>query len=205
MDHHQRPRPPRTDAEKNLAPTSQTEGGPDLEDVEDLPEASRLPKTGAQIHFEYTVYADYRLLRRLIGYAGKIRLFTDEDGALIAGFKTAFADRIRDDEVQGATIKINKSLTVDERRAEVADTKTLINEHREALGDPELSDREVMTDHLAKLIEKDHNMTEQERQLKGVHTRNGWFRYPFATMAEPAKAIKNIHPGRPTVSSTLPA
>lgn len=135
----------------------------------------------------------YRLLRRLIGHAGKIRLFTDELGALIAGFKTALADRIRAHEVQGATIKINKSLAVDERRAEVAETKTLIRNHREALGDPDLSDREVMIDYLADFIEKTQNMIEQERKLRSLHVQSGWFRYPFATMAEPAKAIKLIH------------
>src|SRR3546814_7672924 len=39
------------------------------------------------------------LLRDLIGHAGKIRFYTDEDGALLAGFKTAFADLIQAEKV----------------------------------------------------------------------------------------------------------
>src|SRR3546814_12279326 len=90
----------------------------------------RSPRHGAQVHFEYTSYAQYRLLRRLVGHAGKIRFFMDEDGALQAAFKTAFADRIRDDEVDGAAVKIDKSMTVDERRLLVAETKQMLERYR---------------------------------------------------------------------------
>jgi hypothetical protein len=186
-------RPPRTIFEMHRAPQSQPEGGHDIEEVEDLAPASRLPRTGAQIHFEYTVYAHYRLLRDLIGHAGKIRFYTDEDGALLAGFKTAFADLIQAEKVDGATIKIDKTLTVDERRKLVKETKTLVAEYKTNLGRDDISDHEAMVDYLAKEIEAYYNLTEEERARIDPITAQGWFRYPFDTMSEPHKWIKNVN------------
>src|SRR3546814_8902436 len=67
----------------------------------------------------------------------------DEDGALQAAFKTAFADRIRDDEVDGAAVKIDKSMTVDERRLLVAETKQMLERYRAEEGLERLSDAEL--------------------------------------------------------------
>src|SRR3546814_18596260 len=54
-------RPPRTPMEKFRAPQSQPEGGHDIEEVENLAPAARLPKNGAQVTFDYRASATYPL------------------------------------------------------------------------------------------------------------------------------------------------
>lgn len=189
--------PPRPLAVREHLPAEQKFGMPDLEAVEDLHPKHQLPRHGAQVHFEYTCYAHYRLLRRLVGHAGKLRFFMDEDGALQAAFKTAFADRIRADEVDGAAVKINKSLTVDERRTLVAETKRLVDEYRAAAGLADFSDAEVRLDLLGHEIATFIELltTKKDSELKEIDPmlKKGWFWYPFNTMAEPHKRIKVLN------------
>jgi hypothetical protein len=192
--------PPRPRSVRESLPAEQKPGAPDLEAVEDLHPRHLLPRRGAQIHFEYTCYAHYRLLRRLIGHAGKLRFFMDEDGALQAAFKTAFVDRIRADEVDGAAVMINKSLTVDERRTLVAETKKLVDEYRAAAELDDLSDAEVRLDMLGHEIAAFIELlnTKEDRELKWTDPLlpKGWFRYPFNTMAEPHKRIRVLNAWR---------
>lgn len=50
---------------------------PDPEALERVFESSRTPKTGMQVHFEYTVHAHFRLLARLLVGPRKLRFYTD--------------------------------------------------------------------------------------------------------------------------------
>src|SRR3546814_19259663 len=102
----------------------------------------------------------------------------DEDGALQAAFKTAFADRIRDDEVDGAAVKIDKSMTVDERRLLVAETKQMLERYRAEEGLQSFSDAALrvhcLADEEAIFIAIHNTMNDAElRAIEPLHP-TGW-------------------------------
>src|SRR3546814_2420611 len=125
---------------------------------------------------------------------------SDLDGALQAAFKTAFADRIRDDEVDGAAVKIDKSLTVDERRLLVAETKQMLERYRVEEGLESLSDAELRAHCLANevgiFIAMLNKMNDDELRAVDPLLPQGWFRYPYNTMAEPPKDREGVGEGK---------
>jgi hypothetical protein len=52
-----------------------------------------------QTHFECTVHAHFRLLRRLLGRAGKVRFFFDLDDTIRAACLSAFKSEISEGKV----------------------------------------------------------------------------------------------------------
>jgi hypothetical protein len=67
----------------------ETDAIPDPEAKERMSADRQLPASGMQTHFEYTVHAHFRLLRRLLGRAGKVRFFF----ACLSAFKSDISER----------------------------------------------------------------------------------------------------------------
>ena len=67
----------------------------DPEAKERAPTTTALPTSCAQVHFEYTVHAHFRLLRRMLGDVGKIRFFMDQDDTLRAGCISTYVEEMR--------------------------------------------------------------------------------------------------------------
>jgi len=55
---------------------------PDPESKERVPSILTLPRTGAQVHFEYTVHAHFRMLKSILGDVGKVRFYMDQDDTM---------------------------------------------------------------------------------------------------------------------------
>lgn len=143
----------------------------------------RLPDPGMQIHFEYTVHAHFRLLRQLLANAGKIRFFMDQDDTLRAGCLSAFAWDVLDARVDAFFVQINKTLTVDDRRRLVRESKAYFRQVREALDQPDWPDWKVRV----------FLLSQQLFDLPEVkHWRDEWVGFPDDTMAEPQKAVCHL-------------
>ena len=69
-----------------------------------------------QVHAEYTLYGHCLLLGDLSAGASMLRLFLDQDSGLRAGALGAFAERVADRTADAFSVRINKDMTVEERR-----------------------------------------------------------------------------------------
>lgn len=86
-------------------------------DVNEQSSITRLPQQGAQVHLEYTMYAHFQRLYHLIGHAWQLRFYVDQEAGINRAVNVAFGDRVVTGDCHALYIKINKELTVDERRA----------------------------------------------------------------------------------------
>lgn len=78
------------------------------------------PANGVQIHAEYTLYAHFFLLKQFFGGVEKIRFFLDQDSGMRAANLAAVQSEIQDRRCDVYYARINKSLTVDEKKKMLA-------------------------------------------------------------------------------------
>jgi hypothetical protein len=154
---------------------------PDPEDKERVHKDLKLPVSGMQVHFAYTVHAHFRLLRRLLAGAGKIRFFFDQDDTIRAACLSAFKDEMRTGRADAFYVTIDKLLTVDDRRRLVKQSKDRFEAYRKAKGDPGLKDWRI-------------RVLLMEEALGQMPTKKGgrrepWVEFPEHTMGEPKKAV----------------
>jgi len=150
----------------------------DVEVFEEPGRTTQLPKTGMQVHAEYTLYGHCFLLRDLSKGAEEVRLFLDQDSGMRAAVLGAFAERMADRTADAFYVRINKDMTVDERKHALKASRerfhVLEEEH------PEL-DRQALQ--LFVIKEALANMS-----IIG-HWKDRWLTHPFPSMSEPEKAV----------------
>ncbi|WP_173480994.1 MULTISPECIES: hypothetical protein [unclassified Marinobacterium] len=87
---------------------------------------SYLPQNGALVHLEYTMYAHFLNLRRLIGHSQSINFFVDRESGIHRALALAFGDRFESENFNALFVGSSKNLTIDERQKLVKDTKKLV-------------------------------------------------------------------------------
>ncbi len=151
----------------------------DAEALDDVHGTRALPKRGMQVRFEYTVHAHFRLLKRFFAGVGKVRFFIDQDETLRSGAISAFADEVRVGSADILFVKVNKALTVDQRKRMVSDTATKVLEARRRMPDGG-TDEEVLQ----------YMIVEALQDLDpDLPWRKRWVRFPMSTMYEADKAV----------------
>jgi transposase-like protein len=150
----------------------------DVENFEHPTRASRLPANGMQIHAEYTLYAHFFLLKRFFGGAEKVRFFLDQDSGMRAACLGAFQSEIQDRRCDAFYVRINKSMTIDEKKKALARSRDEFRKMRDMY--PDLSDKELK---LLLIKERMQGMAEIGQW------KDRWLRHPFPNMSEPEKAI----------------
>ncbi len=155
-----------------------TESRSDVEVFEEPGRTTQLPKTGMQAHAEYTLYGHYFLLRDLSIGAEKIRLFLDQDSGMRAAALGAFAERVTERTADAFYVRINKDMTVDERKHALKISRerfrALEEEH------PDL-DRQALRLFVIKEALADMSVI--------GHWKDRWLTHPFPSMSEPEKAV----------------
>ena len=150
----------------------------DIESPDSPSPLERLPEYGMQIHDEYTMYGHFFFLKRLLGNVQKWRFFIDQDPGLRAACLAAFHDEIRGRTADAFYVRINKGLTVDERRHRYNNAKAVFEQAKAA--HPGMKPQEVKRE----LIKE---------RLAAMTTRgkwqDQWLDHPFPTMGEPEKAV----------------
>lgn len=89
------------------------------EDVEAFDEKNKnqkLPSFGVQTHAEYTMIAHFHFLKKLLGNVEKWRFFLDQDSGIRAACISAFVDEVKSKTMEAFYVRIEKGLTVDEKR-----------------------------------------------------------------------------------------
>lgn len=156
---------------------AELEGRDDVE-VGTLPEYhTQLPKQGMQVHSEYTLYGHFFFLERLFRGVGKVRFFLDQESGIRAACLAAFHSRVKAREVDAFYVKINKDMTVNEKRKAKFRSEEAIAAARcrfPTLRDDELQ-RELIKERLA-------------GTAPIGKWSDRWLLHPISTMSEPDKA-----------------
>ncbi len=150
----------------------------DVEASESLDNSRKLPARGMQVHSEYTMYGHFYHLSRLFGGVEKIRLFLDQDSGIRAACLSAFQSKVAERSCDAFYVRTNKSMTVDEKRHALGDSRREFRQMQKAF--PNLSESEVK---LLLIKERMQSMAEIGRW------RDRWLLHPFPNMSEPEKAV----------------
>ena len=150
----------------------------DIENPDTPSPLKRLPEYGMQIRGEYTMYGHFFFLKRLLRNVQKWRFFLDQDPGLRAACLSAFQDEILDRTADAFYVRINKELTVDEKRHRYNDAKAVFEQAKTLHPDMKLQEvkQELIKERLATMT---------------VHGKwqDQWLDHPFPTMGEPEKAV----------------
>lgn len=154
---------------------------PDVESTDDHSAETQLPRSGMQIHLEYTVYGHFFFLRALFKNIGKVRFYLDQDSAIRAACLSAFWDRVKNRTVDAYYVQINKELTNEQKLRRQGRIKKAL---RRAMGAyPNLTEDEV------KLLFVKTRMAKMKPIGK---LEDMWLRHPFPRMDEPKKAVCHL-------------
>jgi hypothetical protein len=140
-----------------------------------------LPYAGMQVHSEYTLYAHFLLLRRLLGNVEKIRFFLDQESGIRAACLSAFWVEVLEKRCDAFYVRVNKEMTINQkRRLKAKSTRDLADFRASSAAYEPLTDYDLR--HIL--------IKEQLKDLIDIgkwHDR--WLFYPFPDMSEPEKAI----------------
>lgn len=183
--------PQQSHASTNAAP--EVDGAiADLEEAADAMHGDRqLPARGSMVHIDILQYAHFLYLRRLLGPAiEKITFCVDNDAGLIAACIAASADLFASRAAECAVVTFRKDATIDEKRAEVAEGKALLDAHCASMPlFPRLMVADlVFGNDLRRGIGRTGTVQEEYLGENDVP-------YPFVNMAEPGKKIRLVAGG----------
>lgn len=148
-------------------------------EVSDMRDSTRkLPLNGMRTCLEYTLYGHFFLLRRFFENVDKVRFFLDQDSGMRAGVMGAFCDRVKARTCDAFYVRINKDMTVDEKRRWLA-AATMVFKGRKAMR-PDLSGVAIETELMKEAIEDAVSIGKR---------KDRWVVSPLPKMNEPEKAI----------------
>lgn len=149
---------------------------PDTKDTE-----VALPFSGIQVHSEYTLYGHFFFLKRLLPCVEKFRFYMDQESGIRAACLAAFCDEVLQKRSDAFYVRVNKELTINQKRRLKAESDRELNRLRESSAA------------YADLFDKDLRhilIRERMKHLVGIGKWNDrWLVYPFPDMSEPEKAI----------------
>ncbi len=152
-------------------------------------EGSKLPGRGMLVRSEYTMMAHFRLLAEMIRGSPSVLIYMDQDAGFRAACHVAFQDRIAAETAESFFVRIDKEMSIDEKRAALAQVASRLAKARRA--HPDVDDSR-----LRKII------MQEVLQREGVpkHWQDRWLTHPFPSMNEPSKQLCHL-----TDRDSLPA
>jgi transposase-like protein len=150
----------------------------DVEGFDNKDFTEKLPDYGVQVHAEYTMIAHFHFLKKLFGEVGKWRFFLDQDSGIRGACLSAFAEEIKERTAEAFYVKIEKNLTVDEKRKLKAIAKSKFEEMIEQF--PNLTINEIKIELLKQEI---------LANIQIGNWKDKWIKHPFPDMAEANKAM----------------
>lgn len=154
---------------------------PDVEAYDAQDVTCRLPEWGMQVHAEYTLYAHFWLMRRLLGGVERLRFYMDQDSGIRAACLAAFVDRIRAKTCDAFFVKVGKELSQGEKLARVNRWRWRRDEFAATnTGYEDVQERFIR-----------RTIVENRLNAMTVHGKwnDLWLEHPSATMSEPEKMV----------------
>lgn len=148
-------------------------------EITEIPDANqRLPSQGVQIHAEYTLYGHFFFLRRLLGGVEKLRFCLDQDSGMRAACLAAFEPQIKTRVADAFYVRIAKTLTISQKRAELAASRAQFEAAKRIYSGR--SDNELQLLLIKAAIAQ---MTPFGKW------QDRWLTHPLPDMSEPQKAV----------------
>lgn len=139
----------------------------------------RMPSTGVQVREDANQYAHFFFLERLLRGADRIQFSMDQEPSVRAACLLAFQDRLRARTLDAFFVRINKDMTVDEKKLALSRAEVQLRQHAAEFS--ELSDLHIALE----LIKRDH----AKAVASNPKWRDRWVSHPLPNMNEPEKAI----------------
>lgn len=150
----------------------------DVEAFDEKTATQKLPSYGIQIRAEYTMIAHFYFLKNLMGNVEKWRFFLDQEPGIRSACLSAFKEEIIQRKAEAFYVKIEKEITVDEKRRLKAQAKKSFDAIRST--QPQLSEDQVKLEML-------------KQEIKSVttlgHYKDQWVKHPLPSMSESNKAM----------------
>lgn len=155
------------------------EGRNDVEVFENQTMTTKLPTKGMQVHAEYTIYAHFLFLKKLLKHVGKVRFYMDQDSSFRAACLSAFVDEIFERRCDAFYVKISPEMSNTHRHRAVAETKKDLYRLAEKY------------EYVLPEIDLKHELIKEKLQEMVTigKWRDKWFIHPLATKSEPEKAV----------------
>lgn len=154
----------------------------DVEEVNVVDDDQALPSTGVEVRDQYTVYAHFLMLERLVRHAPKVRCYMDQDSGFRAGFMAAFHTQVKARTADAWFVSVLKEQSIDVKRAAVAKAKRRLEA---AISTPN-TDGTMPTESEAQLA---LTLAEMKRMASIGKWDDRWLVHPSPTMAEPGKGV----------------
>lgn len=154
---------------------------PSSEDIGEMSNMSgqRLPPNGARVRRDYTMFAHFLFLKKLLPGVKNLQFSLDPEPNINAACLTAFSKDVIKGRVNAFLVRLNKSLTIDEKRKALAVREQEFNRLRN--NKLNKSDWELARE----LVFKEYN-----RLLKTESAAlKRWVRHPLPHMGEPEKFV----------------
>lgn len=167
----------------------------DVEEVIVKDKDQKLPTSGVEVRDQYTVYAHFLQLERLLGHAPKIRCYMDQDSGFRAAFMAAFHKQVKERRADGWFVRVMKESTIDQKDAAVAKAKKRLEAMKDAY--PTLDQHQV---EVLMVLE------EMDRMAAVGKWDDRWLTHPVPTKAEPDKRLcwlTDIDPPAPAKDKLL--
>lgn len=168
-------------AEEIKGQYEQTQDRTDVESLEDIGNTISLPRNGMLVHSEYTLYTHFFFLRRMLRNVGKVRFYLDQQSGIRAACLAAFQKEVLDKRCDAFFVRVNKGLTINQKRSLKAQSDRELEELRESD-----SAYTLLSDFDLRLIVIQQRMKDLV-DIGPWHDR--WLLYPFPDMSELEKAI----------------
>lgn len=150
----------------------------DVEEVVGMGKDEKLPNTGVEVRNQYTVYAHFLMIERMLGHAPKIRCYLDQDSGFRAGFMAAFHKQIKERRADAWFVKVMKESTIDQKDAAVSRAKKRFQEMQGANPTLARMDVEILM-----------TLEEMERMAPIGQWDDRWLTHPVPNKAEPDKRL----------------
>jgi len=150
----------------------------DVEGFDNKTNIEKLPDYGVQVHAEYTMIAHFHFLKNLFGNVDKWRFFLDQDSGIRGAFMSSFVNEIKERTAEAFYVKIEKDITVDEKRKLKAIAKKEFDKVKEL--NPTLSENDIKIELLKQEI---------QAVLKLGNWKDSWVHHPLPNMAEANKSM----------------
>lgn len=150
----------------------------DVEGFDNKTNIEKLPDYGVQTKAEYTMMAHFHLLKKMMPNVEKWRFFLDQDSGIRGACLGAFAEEVKSRRAEAFYVRIEKELTVDQKRQFKAKSNKEFKEIKER--NPQLTDNEIK-------IEMWKNAIQSVLHLGPW--KDSWVNHPLPNMAEANKSL----------------
>ena len=151
----------------------------DTEVFESHDDSTQLPRYGMQVHAEYGLYGHFFHLHSLLRGARDIVFLLDQESGIRAACLTAFCDEILMRKCDALYVRVNKEMTVPQKRRAIRDARKKFKDHWKA-NHPYMSWESALEFYFREAI-KD--------VIKHGQWKDKWVHHPMPRMNEPEKAM----------------